>query len=223
MSFTSAHTLRHEDADRILKQADLMGYMAAGFTDLEIADRDQAHLREFAEAGNAGEMHWFGRHLALRSNPAKVFPGAQGALVLATYYRDRQAEAELARARYPVSRYALGRDYHRLLRKKGQRLLNWIQSEIEPPIQGRVCVDSAPVPEKILARKAGIGWQGKHTNVIHPRAGSYFFLSVILLDCIVPPAPPPTDLCGQCRLCLDACPTQALAEVGDHYEIDAGR
>lgn len=164
-------------------------------------------------------MDWFERHLSLRRDPARLFPGARSALVLAVYYRDVATEAVLENAPRRISRYAVGRDYHRLLRKKGTRLLAALR-EIIPELDGRVVVDSAPVPEKILARLAGIGWQGKHTNLIHPELGSYFFLSVLLLNHAFDADEPIADLCGQCRLCLDACPTGALFE---DYRIDAGR
>lgn len=164
-------------------------------------------------------MDWFARNLDLRQAPAGLFPGGESALVLGVYYRDQEMEQVLSQAHRRVSRYAGGRDYHRLLRKKGKRLLAAIR-EIDPNLEGRIVVDSAPVPEKILARMAGLGWQGKHTNLIHPELGSYFFLSVLLLDREFPADAPLPDLCGQCRLCLDACPTGALFE---DYRIDAGR
>jgi epoxyqueuosine reductase len=194
-------------------------YDLAGFAPLAIDAVDQDNLKRFSSEGYSAAMEWFGRHLELRRNPAKLFPGAESALVLGTYYRDQEMETALDGAERRVSRYAGGRDYHRLLRKKGKRLLADLM-EIDSALRGRIVVDSAPVPEKILARMAGLGWQGKHTNLIHPEVGSYFFLSVLLLNREFPADGPQPDLCGQCRLCLDACPTGALFEA---YKIDAGR
>ena len=156
-------------------------------------------------------MGWFTRYLHLRKEPQKIFPQALSAIVLGSYYRDKQSEEVLKRSQVRIARYAHGKDYHRILRKKGQRLLEHLQNRI-PHLKGRVCVDSAPVPEKILARLANLGWQGKHTNLIHPQYGSYFFLSVILVNIDLPKAESEhPDLCKDCRLCVDACPTQALA------------
>ncbi|MCR9144938.1 MAG: tRNA epoxyqueuosine(34) reductase QueG [bacterium] len=195
------------------------GYDLAGFSPLRLPEQDRNNLERFAREGYAAGMDWFVRHLDLRTDPARLFPGGESALVLGTYYRDQNMEAALAKSRRRVSRYAGGRDYHRLLRKKGKRLLEALR-EIDPGIDGRIVVDSAPVPEKILARMAGLGWQGKHTNLIHPEIGSYFFLSVLLLNRELPGDGPLPDLCGECRLCLDACPTGALFE---EYKIDAAR
>ena len=164
-------------------------------------------------------------------DPAQVFPEARSALVLGSLYRDRDYEAKLSSAQVKISRYAAGRDYHKVLRKRGKRLLAAIQ-ERYPGTLGRITVDSAPVAEKVLGREAGIGWVGKHTNLIDPLLGSYFFISVLLLN--LEPAPgvsaepeevespfdlPQPERCGQCTLCLDACPTGALKP----YRIDARR
>ena len=228
--------IKFKAAVRALALSQEVGYDLAGFAPLQISAADQAHLETFARDGYSAGMDWFARHLHLRRNPAQLFPGAERALVLATYYRDQACEELLAQGPLRVSRYAAGRDYHRLLRKKGARLLGEIQRLWREQfagtgedskalgesgeLEGRVVVDSAPVPEKILARMAGLGWQGKQTNLIHPELGSYFFLSVILLNVDLPGDEPITDLCGSCRLCVDACPTGALFE---DYKIDAGR
>ncbi len=194
-------------------------YDLAGFASLGLAPADRENLERFAADGYAAGMSWFAEHLELRQNPAELFPGGESALVLGVYYRDLEMESALESASRKVSRYAGGRDYHRLLRKKGKRLLAALR-ELQPQLNGRIVVDSAPVPEKILGRMAGLGWQGKHTNLIHPELGSYFFLSVLLLDQEFAPDGPLPDLCGECRLCLDACPTGALF---DDYRLDAGR
>lgn len=198
------------------------GYDLAGFAGLSLAPADHENLERFVTSGAHAGMDWFARTLVLRQQPDQLFAGARSALALGVYYRDATQEAALQTARVRISRYATGRDYHRTLKQKGQRLLQRLQRELAreaPGLAGRVTVDSAPAPEKILARMAGLGWQGKHTNLIHPELGSYFFLSVILLNIELPADEELPDLCRECRLCLDACPTAAL----EPYQINAER
>lgn len=198
------------------------GYDLVGFAGLSLAPTDQENLERFVASGAHAGMDWFARTLTLRQAPEQLFAGAQTALALGVYYRDQTQEEALKTARVRISRYAVGRDYHRTLKQKGQRLLKRLQRDLAgeaPGLDGRVTVDSAPAPEKILARMAGLGWQGKHTNLIHPELGSYFFLSIILLNIALPADEESPDLCRECRLCLDACPTSAL----EPYQIDAER
>ncbi len=202
--------------DRIKQIALEAGYDLVGVAPLEIPERDAGNLREFTARGLHGDMGWFKERLELRLNPGKIFPEAKSALVLGSMYRDPDMEAVIERGPLRISRYALGRDYHRFLRKKGKKLLQGIRA-IAPGANGRITVDSAPVPEKILAGMAGLGWRGKHTNLIHPELGSYFFISVLFLTLELERDQPLEDRCGQCRLCIDACPTDALRP----YEIDA--
>ncbi len=203
----------------ITNQAKALGYDLVGFTGLNLEEKDRTNLIEFVNQGVAGEMHWFGHHLNLRLNPAKLYEQSLGAIVLGLYYRHQKGEEILKKAKVRISRYAHGKDYHRVLRKKAKKLLQNLQNQI-PGIKGRICVDSAPIPEKILGRMAGLGWQGKHTNLIHPQIGSYFFLNVILVNIPFNPIEKITDQCRDCRLCLDACPTEALSPERP-YQIDA--
>ncbi len=194
------------------------GYDLAGISAPFVPPADVSFFREFVARGLFGTMDWFARHNDLRVEPARIFQGARSVLMLGAVYRTDSYEKELNNSKRKISRYAAGRDYHRALRKRGKRLLAKIQALV-PGTRGRIMVDSAPVPEKILARQAGLGWQGKHTNLIHPELGSYFFLSALFLDLELAADEPIPDLCGRCRLCVDACPTGALEE----YRIDARR
>ena len=198
-----------------------MGYELAGFTKLELAKQDVLNLAEFAKETKKGGMAWFMRHLPLRQDPKKLYPGAKAALVLGMYYRDLGGEEALKKAKVHIARYAHGKDYHRVLRKKAKQLLRILKKNI-PELEARICVDSAPVPEKILGSMAGLGWQGKNTNLIHPKLGSYFFLSVLLLNLDFPPSErlADHDYCKNCSLCIEACPTQALSPRPP-YQIDA--
>ncbi|MCB1326901.1 MAG: tRNA epoxyqueuosine(34) reductase QueG [Spirochaetales bacterium] len=193
------------------------GFDLFGCASLVLPPEDQKNLEAFGK-GPLGDMRWFLDTLELRINPARILPGARSAVVLGIYYRDRESEEFHSSAAVRVSRYAVGRDYHRVLRKKGKELAVRMQQRW-PQAKARLVVDSAPVPEKILGREAGLGWIGKNTNLIHPQWGSYFFLAVLLTSLDLPPDTPQPDLCASCRLCLDACPTDALQP----YQIDPTR
>jgi epoxyqueuosine reductase len=164
-------------------------------------------------------MDWFGSHLDKRTAPETLMPGAKSVLVLAVIYRDEKYDQFLKKgASAKIARYSAGKDYHKLLRKKGKRLLERIKEEI-PQCEGRVTVDTAPVPEKVLAVQAGLGFRGKNTNVIHPRMGSYFLISLLFLDFELEADGPLNMSCVGCRLCVAKCPTGAL----DGERIDARR
>ena len=197
------------------------GFSAVGIGDVELAE-DERHLQDWLAAGRHGEMQYMARHGRLRSHPEELVPGTLRAISVAMDYwpaEARPAEAVLAdgEAAY-VSRYALGRDYHKVMRRNLARLAAAIAQAV--PHHYRVFVDSGPVLEKALARKAGIGWIGKHTNLIARDAGSYFFLGEILTDLPLPVDAPATAHCGSCSACLPACPTQAIVAP---YQLDARR
>ena len=198
-----------------------------GFQQIGIADTDlsvaESRLNDWLAAGYQGEMDYMARHGSRRSRPAELVPGTLRVISARMDYLPepratmRQALTDPARAF--VSRYALGRDYHKSLRQRLQRLADRLLAELGP-FGYRVFVDSAPVLEKPLAVKAGLGWIGKHTNLIHPQAGSWFFLGEIYLDLPLPVDEPLPDHCGRCRACLGICPTQAIVAP---YQLDARR
>jgi epoxyqueuosine reductase len=168
-------------------------------------------------------MAYMSRHGRKRSRPALLVPGTLRVISVRMDYlpEDQDAARELLdhpRKAY-VSRYALGRDYHKLLRGRLRRLARAIQTEIGP-FEHRVFVDSAPVLEKPLAQKAGLGWIGKHTNLLNRRAGSWFFLGELYTDLELPVDQPEPSHCGSCRACLDVCPTGAIVAP---YRLDARR
>jgi epoxyqueuosine reductase len=209
------------------KQALIAGARALGFSrlgvgSLEISE-DERHLLRWLASGYQGEMEYMQRHGTLRSRPSELAPGAVRVLsVRMDYWSAEVADAE-AVLRDPtvgyVSRYALGRDYHKIMRRALARLAEDISMQIGP-FGYRVCVDTAPVLEKALARNAGLGWIGKHTNLIARDAGSWFFLGEILTDLPLPPDEPATAHCGSCQACIPACPTGAIVAP---YRLDARR
>jgi epoxyqueuosine reductase len=203
-------------------EARALGFSAFGVAGVEL-DEDEGHLEAWLAAGRHGEMDYMARHGTRRSRPAELIPGTLRVITVRLDYwpaAARPAAEVLADAgRAYVSRYALGRDYHKVMRAGLKRLAATLARRAGPA-GARVFVDSAPVLEKALARNAGLGWIGKHTNLIARDAGSYFFLGEIYTDVPLPPDAPATAHCGSCTACIPACPTGAIVAP---YELDARR
>ncbi len=202
--------------------AEELGFTGLGIATLDLP-ADEAHFLEWLRLGFNGDMGYMSRHGNKRTRPVELIPGTVSCIsVRMDYWTKEAAEpaATLADASTGyISRYALGRDYHKLLRSRLQKLCGRIQEAIGP-FGYRVFTDSAPVLEKALARNAGLGWIGKHTNLIDRNAGSYFFLGEIYLDFELPPDKPSTAHCGSCSACMPACPTGAIVAP---YRLDARR
>ena len=199
-----------------------LGFAEAGISGIELTD-DAAHLERWLDDCNHGEMDYMAGHGSKRSRPAELVAGTQRVISVRMDYippGTRNAWDVLAdgEAGY-VSRYALGRDYHKLMRNRLQKLADRIHAVVGQ-FGYRAFVDSAPVLEKALARNAGLGWIGKHTVLINRRAGSYFFLGELYTDLPLPIDTPASAHCGSCRRCIDICPTQAI--IGP-YRLDARR
>ena len=197
-----------------------------GFSKLGVAETnletDEARLERWLALGRHGSMSYMERHGRKRTRPAELVPGTVRVVsARMSYWPDAARDAREALADPTtgyVARYALGRDYHKVLRARLQRLADAITERVGE-FGYRVFVDSAPVLEKALARQAGLGWIGKHTNLLD-RDGSWFLLGELYTDLPLPPDAPVTDHCGTCRTCLDVCPTQAILAP---YELDARR
>lgn len=189
-----------------------LGFDLVGIAPAQSPPHAESFLHWLAQ-GYAGAMEYLQRTAHLRVNPAELLPDARSAVVVGLNY----APAELPDTDYRIARYALGDDYHQVIREKLETLLGAIQA-VAPDARGRACVDSAPVLERDLAWLAGLGWYGKNTCLINTHRGSYFFLGVLLLTLELEYDAPAEGGCGTCRLCLDACPTGALTEP---YVLDA--
>jgi epoxyqueuosine reductase len=210
-----------ELAARIRALAHELGFQRVGIAGIELGD-DEAFLRDWLARGLYGSMEWMARHGDKRARPAELIPGTLRVISVGLDYGqepqpawDTLADGERAY----VARYALGRDYHKLMRQRLQKLADRIAAEIGP-FGHRVFVDSAPVLERALARNAGLGWIGKHTCLIDRDGGSWFFLGEIYVDLPLPIDPPATSHCGTCMRCIDICPTQAITAP---YRLDARR
>jgi epoxyqueuosine reductase len=199
-----------------------LGFTGLGVANIELPD-DEALFLDWLRAGFNGEMGYMSRHGAKRTRPAELVPGTVSCISVRMDYWPREAlrpETVLAgRHLGYISRYAVGRDYHKVLRARLQKLCTRIQQAVGP-FGHRVFTDSAPVLEKALARNAGLGWIGKHTNLIDRKEGSYFFLGEIYLDLALPPDAPSSAHCGSCSACMPACPTGAIVAP---YRLDARR
>ena len=199
-----------------------IGFQEIGIAGVDLAD-DEARLLSWLAAGRHGEMDYMARHGAARARPAELVPGTVRVISARMDYAPAAARAPaevLADSRKAyVARYALGRDYHKVLRARLARLAARIAEEVGP-FGHRVFTDSAPVLEVALAARAGLGWRGKHTLLLTRETGSYFFLGEIYTDLPLPVTPPAAAHCGTCTSCIGACPTGAIVAP---YELDARR
>jgi epoxyqueuosine reductase len=203
-------------------QARALGFDSLGIAPIDIA-ADEQHLIRWLEAGLNGDMDYMRRNIELRTRPQRLLAGAVRVVSVRMDYWPGEARAAQEVLADPtlgyVSRYALGRDYHKVLRRALASLATDLARQLGP-FGYRVCVDSAPVLEKAHARNAGLGWIGKHTNLIARDAGSWFFLGEILTDLPLPLDAPASAHCGTCEACIPACPTQAIVAP---WRLDARR
>jgi epoxyqueuosine reductase len=206
--------------EAIRGQALAMGFDAVGFAEARLADEARAGLAEYIDRGYHGDMGWLAHTAARRGDPQTLWPDARTVIVLGLNYGGD--EDPLAATTDPesgaISVYARGRDYHDAVKKRLKALARWIAERW--PGELKVFVDTAPVMEKPLAQQAGLGWQGKHTNLVSRDFGSWLFLGEIYLSLALEPDAPEEDHCGACRRCLDACPTDAFPGP---YRLDARR
>jgi epoxyqueuosine reductase len=204
----------------IRQTASDLGFVACGFARADAAGDAGEALREWLAEGRHGEMRWMEERKDQRASPGGLWPEAKSVIALAMSYapdsdpRALEADGEVGR----ISVYAQGRDYHDVVKKRLKALARWLVAR--QPSELKVFVDTAPVMEKPLAAAAGLGWQGKHTNLLNRNHGNWLFLGIIYTTLELEPDPPGEEHCGSCTACIAACPTQAITAPG---RLDARR
>jgi epoxyqueuosine reductase len=206
-------------AENIKQRALFEGFNKVGIVGAESLADEGRRLKEWLARGHHGEMSWMARDVHKRIDPHEVFPPARSVVVVAlNYFTPHQHQQSPATGK--VSRYAWGDDYHDVVKEKLLSLLAWIKEQ-EPQTEGKVCVDIQPVMDKAWAVRAGLGWLGKHSNVITPEHGSWVFIGELLLNLdLEHDRERIEDHCGTCTLCIDACPTSAITEP---YVVDSNK
>lgn len=196
-----------EAASRIIKRlAKEQGFFACGIAKADFLEEEATGLERWLNAGYHGEMSWMENHFDARLDPRKLMPGAKSVVsVLLNYYPEQEQEAGTPK----ISKYAYGRDYHKVIRGKLKRMLEGVRAEIGE-VEGRGFVDSAPVMDRAWARRSGLGWIGKHSLLLSKKEGSFFFIGELIIDLELAPDGPSLDHCGTCTACIDSCPTQAI-------------
>ena len=204
--------------ESIKKKALELGFQKVGIAKAEPTSNEKADLESWLKQGRHATMDWIVKRKDERGNIHTYFPEAKTVISVGLNYYIGKDQSHI-QSDFQISNYAWGDDYHDVIKKRLFQLLSWIK-ESQPEVKGIVCTDTSPVMDKVWAQRAGLGWLGKHTNLITRDYGSWLFLGELILDIDLEfDSPFNDDLCGTCTACIDACPTQALTE----YQIDAGK
>lgn len=200
----------------IKAEAHKLGFAFCGIARAAFLEEEAPLLERWLKQGMNGEMAYMENHFEARLDPRKLVPGAKSMIVLMLNYFPEKTQTD---ATYKVSKYAYGRDYHKVMKQKMKALMAFIHENIGAA-EGRAFTDSAPVMDKAWAKRSGLGWQGKNANIISKQAGSFHFIGELILDLELEYDSPTTDHCGKCTRCIDACPTQAIVAP---YVVDGSR
>lgn len=201
----------------IKSEAQRLGFLSCGISKVEFLEEEAPRLEKWLSENRNGEMQYMENHFDKRLNPALLVDGAKSVVsLLLNYYPEKNQREDS----FKISKYAYGQDYHYVIKEKLKELLHAINENIGE-VGGRVFVDSAPVMDKIWAQKSGLGWIGKNTNLISKKVGSFFFVAELILDIELEyDNPTPTNHCGSCTRCIDACPTEAIIAP---YVVDGSK
>ena len=195
-----------------------LGFDACGFAKAERMDTEAKHLAKWLDEDRQGTMDWMGKNFEKRVDPTLLVPGSKTVVSLLASYHHPSHLDQIGVTKQPlISKYAQGRDYHKVLKKKLKELFNFT-SELVGGVEGRYFVDSAPILDKAWAVRAGLGWVGKNSNILNKNLGSWFFIAEMIIDLETEYDTPTTDHCGTCTACIDSCPTDAIYEP---YKVDA--
>lgn len=207
--------------EEVRREAERLGFEGCGFSQAGFLEDEAIRLEQWLKSQKHGEMGWMENHFDKRVDPTKLVPGAKSVIsVLCSYHQPGMASSHIADDQNPkISKYALGEDYHFVLKDKLFQLFEFTK-QLNGGLEGRVFVDSAPVMDKAWAVKSGLGWMGKNSNILNRTHGSWFFLGEMIVDVPFDYDSPVTDHCGSCTRCIDACPTDAITEP---YQVDGSK
>ena len=201
----------------IKNKASELGFFYCGFSKVSFLEEEAPHLEKWLKNNYQGSMAYMANHFDKRLNPKLLVDDANTVISLLLNYHTETLQKDPLAPK--LSKYAYGEDYHFVIKDKLGELLSFMKQEIGA-IEVRVFVDSAPVMDKVWAKKAGLGWMGKNTNLIHPKEGSFFFIAEIITDVVIEEDGPMKDYCGTCTKCIDACPTEAIVAP---YVVDGSK
>ncbi|MFT5216122.1 MAG: epoxyqueuosine reductase [Glaciecola sp.] len=200
----------------IKDEAKRLGFLSCGISKAEFLEVEAPRLEKWLKNNAHGEMRYMENHFDKRLDPTKLVEGSKSVISLLLNYYPQEEQTENS---FKLSKYAYGTDYHFVIKDKLKQLLHFIQDEIGD-VYGRAFVDSAPVLDKAWAAKSGLGWIGKHSNLLTQQVGSFYFIAELIIDLELDYDTPATDHCGTCTACIDACPTQAITEP---YVVDGSK